>query len=53
MAARFASLPFLPNGFSDVMAGAGLVAISILWDLTGDRAALLGTGSKLPINTVQ
>lgn len=53
VAARSASLPFLPDGFSDVMAGAGLVAISSLWDLTGDRAALLGTGSKLPVNTVQ
>lgn len=53
VAARLASLPVLPSGFSDVMAGAGLVAMSILWDLTGDRGALSGAGSNLPVNTVQ
>lgn len=49
VAARFANLPFLPKGFSDVVTEAGLGAISTLWDLTGDRAVLLGTGSKLPV----
>lgn len=52
VAARFASLPFLPKRGSDgVRVEAAVVGISVL--LGGDTSLLLGTSSELPASIVQ